>query len=71
MKAGDLRGAFVVAAPMTATGQDRQSNTIALFLASLCTVLFAAGVLLFVVRKLVIRPWRIPRNLANRLRRRT
>ena len=56
MKAGDLRGAFTVKASTEGLVHTARSNSIALFLTSLLTLLAAAGVLFVLVRNLVTQP---------------
>jgi methyl-accepting chemotaxis protein len=56
MKAGDLRGAFVVTAPMDELTKAANSNSLALLLVSICTLLGAVGVVFVVVRKFVVTP---------------
>ncbi len=56
MKVGDIRGAFVVTAPMDELRKASSANSLALLLVSLCTLFAAAGVVYFVVRRLVVRP---------------
>jgi methyl-accepting chemotaxis protein len=56
MKVGDLRGAFSVKASTEGLVQTSQSNSIALFLISLLTLLAAAGVVYVLLRKLVTKP---------------
>jgi methyl-accepting chemotaxis protein len=56
MKTGDLKGAFVVTAPMGSLVETSRANSLALFLISLCTVIGAMGVVFFVVRRFVVIP---------------
>ncbi len=56
MKEGDLRGAFVVTAPMAALNQASMANTLALLLTSAMTLLSAVGVVFFIVRRFVVTP---------------
>jgi len=67
MKVGDLRGAFVVRASTEALVQTASSNSIALFLTTLLTLLAAAGVVFVVVRKFVVKPLSASVDLANRI----
>jgi methyl-accepting chemotaxis protein len=56
MKTGDLKGAFVVTAPVGGLTQTASSNSLALLLLSLCTLLATLGVVFMVVRRVVVRP---------------
>jgi methyl-accepting chemotaxis protein len=56
MKAGDLRGAFSVKAPVDELVANASSNSRVLFFTSLFTLLAAAGAVVFVVRRGVIKP---------------
>jgi len=56
MRTGDLKGAFVVTAPMGSLVETSRANSLALFLISLCTVIGAMGVVFFVVRRFVVIP---------------
>ncbi|HTZ96958.1 MAG TPA: methyl-accepting chemotaxis protein [Terriglobales bacterium] len=67
MKAGDLRGAFSVTASTQQLVQTAASNSIALFLLSLLTLLTAVGVVFSLIRKLVVKPLSVSVNLANRI----
>ncbi len=67
MKAGDLRGAFVVKASTEKLVETASSNSIVLFLASFLTLLAAAGVVSVLVRKLVVKPLSASVHLANRI----
>jgi methyl-accepting chemotaxis protein len=67
MKAGELRGAFTVKASTESLVQAANSNSIALFLTSFCTLLAAAGVLFWLVRKLITRPLSSAVNLAHEI----
>jgi methyl-accepting chemotaxis protein len=67
MKAGDLRGAFVVKASTEGLIQTARSNSIALFLTSFFTLLAAAGVMFVLVRKLVTKPLSSAVDLANKI----
>ena len=67
MKAGDLRGAFTVKASTASLVQAANSNSIALFLTSFCTLLAAAAVLFWLVRKLITRPLSSAVNLADEI----
>jgi len=67
MKAGELRGAFTVRASTAGLVQTARSNSIALFLTSFLTLLAAAGVVFFLVRKLVTKPLSSAVDLANRI----
>jgi methyl-accepting chemotaxis protein len=67
MKAGDLRGAFVVKASTAGLIQTARSNSIALFLTSFLTLLAAAGVLFVLVRKLITEPLSSAVDLADKI----
>ena len=56
MKAGDLKGAFVVTAPMDALAKSARADSVAIFLVSLFTLLSAVAVVFFVVRHFVVAP---------------
>lgn len=56
MKAGDLRGAFSVKAPVDVLLANASSNSKVLFLTSLLSFLAGIGVLLFIVRKFITNP---------------
>src|SRR5271165_4869292 len=56
MKAGDLRGAFSVKASTQTLVETSKANSIAIFLIGILTLLTAAGVMFFLVRKLVVKP---------------
>jgi len=65
MKEGDIKGAFVVTAPLDDLTKSARANTLALLLVGLCTVLSAAGVVFFVVRRLVVKPVTASTELAR------
>lgn len=67
MKAGDLRGAFTVRASTQALVQTASTNSLSLFLTSLFTLLTAAAVVFWLMRKLVVRPLSASVELANRI----
>jgi len=67
MKAGDLRGAFVVRASTEQLLQTASSNSIGIFLTSFLILLAAASVVFALVRKLVIRPLSASVDLANKI----
>lgn len=56
MKVGDLKGAFVVTAPLTELNATAHSNGIALLLIDLGAVFAAVAMVFFVVRRLVVKP---------------
>jgi methyl-accepting chemotaxis protein len=56
MKTGDLRGAFVVTAPVSSLIQTARANSFAIFLINLCALAAAVGVVFFVVRRFVVVP---------------
>ena len=66
-KYGDLRGAFSVSASTEPLVQTANSNSIALFLLCLFTLLVSAGAVYAVVQRLVIRPLSKLIDLANRI----
>jgi methyl-accepting chemotaxis protein len=67
MKAGDLRGAFTIRASAEGLVQTAHSNLLALFLTTFLTLLAAATVVFFVIRKLVTRPLLSAFHLANEI----
>ncbi len=67
MKAGDLRGAFAIRASAESLVQTAHSNLIGLFLTSFLTLLTAAVVVFFLVRKLVTKPLLSVFYLANEI----
>jgi len=67
MKAGDLRGAFSVKAPVDALVANARSNSLMLFSISLLTLLLAAGALAYVIRRAVIKPVKRVREMLNAL----
>jgi len=56
MKAGDLKGAFVVTAPVATLNQANSSNSLALLLTNLGVLCAAMVAVFFVVRRLVVQP---------------
>jgi len=56
MKEGDLRGAFVVTAPLDTLHKASTDNSLILFLISIATLLAGAGVVFFIVRRYVVSP---------------
>jgi methyl-accepting chemotaxis protein len=56
MKTGDLRGAFVVTAPVAALAENASANSIALLLIDIGMVLGAMVVVFVVLRRFVVRP---------------
>jgi methyl-accepting chemotaxis protein len=69
MKAGDLRGAFAISASAEGLVQTARSNSISLFLISFLTLLAAAAVVFFLVRKLVTKPLASAVDLADKIAR--
>jgi methyl-accepting chemotaxis protein len=69
MKAGDLRGAFVVTAPLDSLTKTSRANSLALLLVSLSTLLAGAGVVFVVVRRFVVRPVTATAELAREIAR--
>ena len=67
MKVGDLRGAFVVDASTQELVRTSSSNSLAILLTSLLTLLSAAAVVLGLIRKLITRPIAGCVNLANNI----
>ena len=65
MKAGDLCGAFSVRASTQGLVETSRANSIAIFVVSFLTLLTAAGVLFFLVRKLVVKPLSASVAMAN------
>src|SRR5271169_2107606 len=56
MKIGDLKGAFVVTAPVTELTATAGANSVAILLINLGVLLAAMGVVFVVVRELVVKP---------------
>jgi methyl-accepting chemotaxis protein len=56
MKVGDLKGAFVVTAPLDELTKTARANSLTLLLVTLCTLLPGVGVVFSVMRRLVIQP---------------
>jgi methyl-accepting chemotaxis protein len=56
MKAGDLRGAFVVTAPMAPLNEASSSNNLALLATDLGVLFSGVAVVFFVVRRVVVKP---------------
>jgi methyl-accepting chemotaxis protein len=69
MKAGDLRGAFVVTAPLEALTKTARANSLALLLVGFFTQLAVVGVVFVVVRKFVVRPVAASASLAQEIAR--
>ncbi len=67
MKAGDLRGAFAIRASAEGLVQTARSNSFSLFLISFLTLLAAAAVVFFLVRKLVTKPLASAVDLADKI----
>jgi methyl-accepting chemotaxis protein len=67
MKAGDLRGAFVVTAPLAAVREAAMGNSLALLLLSAVTMFLAVGVVFFLVRRVIVRPVTEAAALANQI----
>jgi len=67
LKVGDLRGAFAITASTEGLVQNARSNSIAIFLTSFFSLLAAACVVLFLVRKLVVKPLSASVELANNI----
>ena len=67
MKARDLRGAFVIRASTQKLLAANAANSLALFLASLLTLLTAGGVVFLLIRKLVTKPLGASVELANHI----
>jgi methyl-accepting chemotaxis protein len=56
MKEGDLRGAFVVTAPLESLRKASLDNSLTLLLIGLATLVAASGVVFFIVRRFVVTP---------------
>jgi methyl-accepting chemotaxis protein len=56
MKAGDVKGAFVVTAPLKDLTRIDNANSLALLVVDLWTMLAGVGVVVLVVRRLVVKP---------------
>jgi len=67
MKAGELRAAFSISAPADELVQNARANSWTAFLTSCFSLLAAAGVIFFLLRKIVIRPLRSASELAHTL----
>jgi methyl-accepting chemotaxis protein len=67
LKTGDIKGAFVINAPLQGLVETSRSNSIALFLTSLFTLLAGVGVLSVLVRKFVTKPLSSAVGLANEI----
>jgi methyl-accepting chemotaxis protein len=67
MKAGDLKGAFVVTAPLTAVQEAAMGNSLALLLLGVVTMLLAVAVVFFLIRRFVVRPVAEAAALANQI----
>jgi methyl-accepting chemotaxis protein len=67
MKAGDLRGAFVVTAPTDELTKTARANSLALLLVTFSTLLAAVGVVFLVVRRFVVRPVTASTTLAQEI----
>ena len=67
MKEGDLRGAFAVRASTDGLIANARSDAQSLLLASLLTMLFSAGVLFLLVRKMVAKPLSESVVMANQI----
>jgi methyl-accepting chemotaxis protein len=69
MKVGDIRGAFVVTAPLDELTKAANTSNLALLLVTLCTLLPGVGVVFLLVRRLVIRPITASAELAREIAR--
>lgn len=67
MKAGDLRGAFVVTAPTNGLNEMSRANSWALFLLNLGMLLAAVAVIAWVVRRFVVKPVAASAELAKQI----
>jgi methyl-accepting chemotaxis protein len=67
MKAGDIKGAFVVTAPLDELTKTARANSLALLFISICTLLAAVGVVFMVVRRWVVRPITASTELARQI----
>jgi methyl-accepting chemotaxis protein len=67
MKVGDIKGAFVVTAPLDELTKTARANSLALLLVTLCTLLAAVGVVFLVVRRLVVKPVTASTELARKI----
>jgi methyl-accepting chemotaxis protein len=65
MKEGDLRGAFSLRASTQGLVETSRANSLAIFLISLLTLLVAAVVMFYLVRKLLVKPLNASMRLAN------
>jgi len=69
MKAGDLRGAFVVTAPVSSLEASERGNSVALLITSLIMILSGVAVVFFVVRRVVVKPVSDAASLASEIAR--
>jgi methyl-accepting chemotaxis protein len=69
MKTGDLKGAFVLTAPMDALARTESADSLWLLLVSLCTLLPGWGAVFLVVQKFVVRPVAASATLAQEIAR--
>jgi methyl-accepting chemotaxis protein len=69
MKVGDIRGAFVVTAPLDDLTRTSRANSLALLLVNLCTLVAATGMVFFLLRRLVVRPVIASAELAREIAR--
>jgi methyl-accepting chemotaxis protein len=67
MKVGDLRGAFVVTAPLADVQKATMGNSLALLLLSAISLISAVWVVLFLVRRFVVGPVADAAVLANQI----
>lgn len=67
MKVGDLRGAFVVTAPLTAVQEAAAGDRSALLWLSGMTMFLAVAVVFFLVRRIVVKPVAEAAALANQI----
>ena len=67
MRVGDLKGAFVVTAPLTELQATSRANSIALVLINLGVLLTALGALFLIVRRLLVRPLTASAALAEEI----
>ncbi len=67
MKVGDLKGAFVVTAPITELKEASAENTMVLLLFGAATMLSAVAVVFFLIRRFVVKPVAEAAALANEI----
>jgi methyl-accepting chemotaxis protein len=67
MKSGDLKGAFVVTAPVSRLTETSRANSFAIFAITLLTLLAGAGAVFYVVRRFIVVPVAAATGLAKEI----